>query len=275
MDKANAAAKPWMKFYPQDWRADERLRLCSLAARGLWVEMMAIMHRADPYGYLLIGGISPNPAQLATQVGADVGSVEAAYAELQAAGVFSRDEAGVVFSRRMIRDWQKAETARQNGRTGGNPALKGTIRAGEDKQSDMPSDKPLDNPTDKRGLKAQRPEARGQSSVPDGTGAAAPIDPKKVMFDAGVALLTSTGTSQRQARALIAKWQKERGDAWTREAIAAAAGKTDPVAWIEARARNGAATEDDAEAVRRATIDRYRRMDMPGPPPAVLEKLHG
>ncbi len=273
MDKGSGASKPWMKFYPQDWRADERLRLCSLSARGLWVEMMAIMHRAEPYGHLLIGGISPTNAQLATQVGADIAVVEAAYAELESLSVFSKDDNGVIYSRRMVRDWQKAEIARTNGKSGGNPALK---NRSSDKGSDNPPLKGGLKLEVERGVKAQIPEARGQSSVPDGTGAEAPIvDPIKVMFDVGVALLTSTGTPARQARGLIAKWQKLRGDSWTREAIAAAAGKTEPVSWIEARARSGAASESDAADVRRATIDRYRNMDMPGPPPGVLEKANG
>lgn len=276
MDKVSGASKPWMKFYPQDWRADERLRLCSLAARGLWVEMMAIMHRAEPYGHLLIGGISPSPAQLATQVGADVAVVEAAYAELERLSVFSKDEDGVIFSRRMVRDWQKAETARTNGRSGGNPALKGRSDKASDKGSDNPPVKGGDKPLVGEGVKAQILEARGQSSVPIGTGADAPnVDPVKAMFDAGVALLTSTGSTQKQARGLIARWQKARGDAWTREAIASAASKTDPVSWIEGRIRSGAAGESDAADVRRATIERYRNMDMPGPPPGVLERANG
>lgn len=275
MDKGSGASKPWMKFYPQDWRADERLRLCSLAARGLWVEMMAIMHRATPYGHLLIGGISPTPAQLATQVGADARSVEAAYAELERAGVFSKDEGEVIFSRRMVRDNQKAETARANGRTGGNPALKGRSGAREEGGTDKPLDNPLvkggDKAPDKRGLKAQIPEARGQRTVPVGTGGAPPTaDNVKAMFDAGVALLTSAGKSAAQARGLIGKWRKERGDPWTQAAIAAAADKSDPAAWIEARGRHHGASEDAAADVRRATIERYRNMDMPGPP-AVLE----
>jgi hypothetical protein len=65
-----SAAQPWMKFYPQDWRADEKLRLCSLAARGLWMEMLALMHRSERYGQLLINGHVPTDAQLAVQVGA-------------------------------------------------------------------------------------------------------------------------------------------------------------------------------------------------------------
>lgn len=104
-------------------------------------------------------------------------------------------------------------------------------------------------------------------SVPDGTGAdAPPIDPGKAMFDAGVALLTAAGSTAKQARGLIARWQKLRGDAWTREALASAAGKTEPVSWIEARAKSAVTGADDALAVSRATAERYRRMEIPGPP---------
>ena len=48
--------RPWFKFYPSDWRADQALRSCSVAARGLWIECMCIMHEADPYGHLVVNG---------------------------------------------------------------------------------------------------------------------------------------------------------------------------------------------------------------------------
>ncbi|HDA7904193.1 TPA: hypothetical protein O5V80_002738, partial [Staphylococcus aureus] len=62
-------ASPWMKFYPSDWRADPMLRLCSMAARGLWVEMLCIMHEATPYGTLLVNGRRLDKKQLAALVG--------------------------------------------------------------------------------------------------------------------------------------------------------------------------------------------------------------
>jgi hypothetical protein len=32
----------WSKFYWSDWDGDMRLRLCSLAAQGLWMQMLCI-----------------------------------------------------------------------------------------------------------------------------------------------------------------------------------------------------------------------------------------
>lgn len=146
-----SATQPWMKFYPQDWRADEKLRLCSLSARGLWIEMLAIMHRSERYGHLLVGGRVPTDAQLAVQVGALPDEVSAMLAELEDAGVFSRAAGGAIYSRRMTRDQRKAEKARKNGKKGGNPTL--CNKTGKPASVKLP---------DKVGVKAQTPEARGQ-----------------------------------------------------------------------------------------------------------------
>jgi hypothetical protein len=142
MTKREAGKLPWMKFYPADWRADPALRMCSLAARGLWMEMLSIMHEADPRGSLLINGKPIGTKQLASLCGATVRETIAFLNELDAAGVFSRAEDGTIFSRRMKRDDEKADRDKANGKTGGNPSLIAGV-----------------NPLDK----AQSPEARSQN----------------------------------------------------------------------------------------------------------------
>jgi hypothetical protein len=134
-------ASPWLKFYPTDWQSDPALRVCSLAARGLWAEMLFIMHKAEPYGFLVINGKPVTPKQLAVLVGAPQRDVEAYLKELEDNGVPSRDEHGTIYSRRMVRDAAKAEKDKTNGKSGGNPRLK---RNGE--VNPKPPDKP------KRGL---------------------------------------------------------------------------------------------------------------------------
>lgn len=113
----------------------------------------------------------------------------------------------------------------------------------------------------------EKSEAELQPIKPDPP---SPPDPAKALFDAGVTLLRSAGLTPRSARGLVAKWRHDRGDAWTREAIVSAEGKSDPVSWIEARRKAGAASEDEARAASSATAERYRRMAIPGPPPGVL-----
>ena len=111
-------------------------------------------------------------------------------------------------------------------------------------------------------------EEERRSSVANATGASPPIleDPSKVLFDAGVALLVKAGVSERQARGLIAKWRKSKGEPWVREALVSAEGKAEPVSWIEARMASASNVEDEARAVSHATAERYRRMAIPGPP---------
>lgn len=136
---ADPAKYPWMKFYPADWRADPALRMCSLAARGLWMEMLSIMHEAAPRGSLLINGKNVGSKQLASLCGAAPREIVALLTELETAGVFSRTDDGTIFSRRMKRDDEKAARDKANGKTGGNPNLT-----------------PKVNPP----LKAQTPDAR-------------------------------------------------------------------------------------------------------------------
>lgn len=154
--------QPWMKWYPADWRADPGLRMCSFAARGLWADLLALMHEGEPYGHLTINGRVPTSRKLAVMLGGTAKEIDALIAELMDAGVPSRTDDGVIYSRRMVRDKAKQDTDRANGKGGGNPRLKG---------SDNPEPKPPviggDKPGDKRGVnppvKAQKLEARGQT----------------------------------------------------------------------------------------------------------------
>jgi len=108
-----AAGNPWMKFYPSDWRADPALRSCSIAARGLWVEMLCIMHEALPYGSLLINGARIDKKRLATLTGIRENECTVLLLELEGFGVFSRDGDGTIYSRRMRRDAEKSEEGRK------------------------------------------------------------------------------------------------------------------------------------------------------------------
>ncbi|MCV2865011.1 hypothetical protein [Defluviimonas sp. WL0075] len=145
-------ADPWLKFYTSDWRSDPRLRMCGIAARGLWIEMICIMHEATPYGHLLVSGQRPTDAQLAVQVGTTPDQITALLGELESAGVFSRTRQGVIYSRRLTRMAKKAATARNNGRKGGNPTLR-------NKTENLRPIKDLDNTGDN----TQKPEARYQN----------------------------------------------------------------------------------------------------------------
>ena len=113
----------WFKFYPSDWRADQALRHCSIAARGLWVECMCLMHEAKPYGHLLVNGKSLTDTQLAVQTGVPQDQITTLLGELDSAGVFSLNGDGVIYSRKMTRFAKRVAEGQKWGRKGGNPAL--------------------------------------------------------------------------------------------------------------------------------------------------------
>jgi hypothetical protein len=111
------------KFFWPDWRSDPCLRTSSLAARGLWMEMLCIAAEAQPTGYVLVNGRSPSITDLARLAGAPEDEVQSLLAELDAAGVFSRDRKGRIYSRRMVRDLKRSVENQKNGKKGGNPLL--------------------------------------------------------------------------------------------------------------------------------------------------------
>lgn len=104
----------WLKFWPADWRNDAALRMCSLAARGLWIECIGLMHDAEPYGHLLVNGRVPSMRQLAVLVGCTEREAKTLMDELHEAGVFSVSDDGTPYSRRMVRDDAKAEVGRES-----------------------------------------------------------------------------------------------------------------------------------------------------------------
>ncbi len=115
--------RPSFQFYPADWLKDPALQSCSLAANGLWIKMLCIMHQCMPYGHLTVKGKPMTVAQLARNVGEQEKFVEELLIELDDADVFERDAQGCVFSRRMVRDENIRNKRAEGGKLGGNPLL--------------------------------------------------------------------------------------------------------------------------------------------------------
>lgn len=199
--------RPFLKFFPSDWRADPKLRNCSYGARGLWVEMLCLMHHSEQYGFLLINGQAPNDLQIAAQTGGPVEECCRLIAELAANDVFSRDRRGVIYSRKMVRDEIKRSKLARQGKKGGNPIL---LKKLKEKQTLKPEDKSKDFP------RGQRPDSVSKDTDADGVTVAvkneADFDPVKALFDAGVQLLTAAGMGDKQARGLVGKWRRDAGD---------------------------------------------------------------
>lgn len=142
--------------------SDAGLRRSSLAARGLWIDMLCIAAQADPIGYLTTKKVPLAVKDIARLAGESEPVTQTLLDELERNGVFSRDRNGTIFSRRMVRDEKKSKTAAKNGKLGGNPTL--------GKTKTIPSQ---DNPQDKADDKPHIPlttclEKERKDGAPDG-----------------------------------------------------------------------------------------------------------
>jgi hypothetical protein len=177
------ADRPWMKFNPKRWRTDEALRMCGAAARGLWMELICIMHEAEPYGHLLVRGKQPHDRLLSVMVGVPLGELPSLLSELEENEVFSRNEDGIIFSRGMVRDEETHQQSSMFGKKGAAAKLRkekaeklasrGTLKGGpkpphkgwlqleseEEREEDKEEDKepPLVPPTDLKPTKRPLP----------------------------------------------------------------------------------------------------------------------
>lgn len=101
------AKLPSFQFYPGDWLRDA-VSGCSLAAQGLWLRMMIVMHDSPKYGYLVQNGGEPlTDDQIARRCGCTIEEYRVLFDELRSAGVprfVGQNTGQIVFSKRMRDD---------------------------------------------------------------------------------------------------------------------------------------------------------------------------
>ena len=114
---------PSFQFYPADWLNNIPLQSCSLAARGLLINMMCVMHQSEKYGYFLIRDKKPTPKQSQLCLKCDTKSFSRCIKELLETKCIRIDDNGVYYCRRMIEDEKLREIRRVAGGKGGNPKL--------------------------------------------------------------------------------------------------------------------------------------------------------
>lgn len=116
---------PHAIFYWNDWINDPALKLCSFAAKGLWMDCLSLAATCVPYGHLSVEGRPLSPKDLQRLLSGQNGTEEIASLldELVSLGVASRTAKGVIYSRRMVRDRHRSNIATTLGQRGGNPHL--------------------------------------------------------------------------------------------------------------------------------------------------------
>jgi hypothetical protein len=128
---------PAIQFYVGDWKKDVGLQSCSIGARGLWFEMLLMMHESPIRGYLMLTDQIPmHDEHIARVAGVDQSLVSHLIEELEQNGVFDYERLqitpdrmiNVIKSRRMVADEQKRQKCSVAGLRGvkNNPIAQGT-----------------------------------------------------------------------------------------------------------------------------------------------------
>ena len=96
--------RPAQQWYWDDWFSAFDVRLCSVGARGVWIDMLGIMYKAEIRGTLTINGRQIDSKTLAKIVGETMANTNKYLRELEDNDVFSRLEDNTIICRRMFRE---------------------------------------------------------------------------------------------------------------------------------------------------------------------------
>jgi hypothetical protein len=113
-------SRPADLWYWNDWFSSFDVRACSLAARGLWVDMLGIMRSAEIKGTLTINGKQIGSGELAKLVGAREEEIIPLLKELEDHNVFSRLDDGTIINRRLYREGELSRKRAEAGRLRGS-----------------------------------------------------------------------------------------------------------------------------------------------------------
>jgi hypothetical protein len=116
--------RPWMQFHTRDWLDNKELRRCSLAARAILTDLMALAHEGFPYGFLA-DKIGPLTVEyMASRCFVAVADFASAVEELKSHGRVSvDDDSGALYIERMVQDEASRAKRAEAGSKGGNPRL--------------------------------------------------------------------------------------------------------------------------------------------------------
>jgi hypothetical protein len=245
---ARAIKRPSLQFYPADWRNNAKLRRCSLAARGAWIEIMCILHDSDEYGVIRwpladlarAAGVSLKLARELVEKGVLKGADSDAEPYVHTpthAGrkgepvVIVRGGGGAVWycSRFVCDEWirerrgagTRFDSENQPSRS---PARSPTGRVGE-RQGDGPS--------------SSSSSSKAKQELPTTSDAAASDSPDPI-FGTGLDFLRRKGVPERAARSFLGLLRKELHDDLAVAGLLREAERqdiTDPQAWLSAAAK--------------------------------------
>lgn len=115
---------PALNFYIGDWRKDIGVQSLPYHERGIWFEIICLMHESEQRGKLILNGKPMTEEALARLLGLDKQILSKALSSILEAGVASIEpDTGVLVCRRMVRDENIRKIRSECGKKGGHPLL--------------------------------------------------------------------------------------------------------------------------------------------------------
>jgi hypothetical protein len=131
---------PAFQFYPGDWRKDVGVQSLNYFDRGIWHEMICLMHETERRGVLVLNGKAMDDDSLASLLGLDKQILTTTLTTLLTKGVASREQdTGAIYCRRIVRDEKLRQIRSEAGIKGGNPVLLNQKSTTPVKQNPTPS----------------------------------------------------------------------------------------------------------------------------------------
>lgn len=158
-----------MQFYPGDWRKDPGIQALTYEERGIWFELLLMMHESEEYGYLTLNGYPIENQRLAQMLNLPRAKVDEVMQTFLDLGVAKREKRSLktkdltghnsgdnhgdnvipfyfVYCKRLVEDCKLREGKSVVGKQGGNPNFKrGQPNPYYSKQKDLDNDNQTDN----------------------------------------------------------------------------------------------------------------------------------
>lgn len=221
--------RPSFQFYPADWRNNAKLRRCSEAARGAWIDVLCLMHDSDEYGVLRwplldISRASGVSLKLLKELverevlkGGDNGCEAFIHTPYHArkpgepVTILEKTDGCCWYSSRFLKDeWKRSVS-------GGDTRFKspsdapshGKVNGGV-KENQSPSDA-LSHAVGAGASSSSSSKTYSEANASDGKPSKL-ADPNEIIFGYGVPMLVAAGATDKHARSFLGGLRKGYGD---------------------------------------------------------------
>lgn len=118
--------QPYLPLYIKDYLTDEKLSMCSWSTQGVYIKLLCLLHKSDPYGTILLKQNDKQDTnfalsfaiKIAKLLPIEIDTLTTALEELIREGCLTIQD-DVLFQKRMVRDNEISIERAKSGRKGG------------------------------------------------------------------------------------------------------------------------------------------------------------